>query len=77
MALKEAHAIPIDSPAYRRGVQYLMNSQLEDVSWRLVVASSFVQSVMFWTGIFICWTRTFFIAAASATANGTPRIFDC
>jgi N-acyl-D-amino-acid deacylase len=33
VALKEAHAIPIDSPAYRRGVQYLMNSQLEDVSW--------------------------------------------
>jgi ankyrin repeat protein len=35
VALKEAHAIPIDSPAYRRGVQYLLNSQLEDGSWHV------------------------------------------
>src|SRR5262249_36737197 len=30
VALSEAKAIPANSPAYQRGVKYLMNSQLED-----------------------------------------------
>src|SRR5207248_83574 len=35
VALREARAIATDSPAYRRGVQYLLNSQLEDGSWHV------------------------------------------
>jgi hypothetical protein len=33
VALSESRAIPSASPAFRRGIQYLLNSQLEDGSW--------------------------------------------
>ena len=33
VALREAGALPVNSPAYQRGVQFLLNSQLEDGSW--------------------------------------------
>jgi len=33
VALQESRVIAVNSPAYRRGVQYLLNSQLEDGSW--------------------------------------------
>jgi ankyrin repeat protein len=33
VALKEAGALRTDDPAYKRGVAFLMNSQLEDGSW--------------------------------------------
>jgi ankyrin repeat protein len=33
VALRESQAIPIKRPAYQRGIQFLMNSQLEDGSW--------------------------------------------
>ena len=32
-ALTESGSLTISSPAYRRGVQFLLNSQLEDGSW--------------------------------------------
>jgi squalene cyclase len=33
VALRESRAVAVDSPAYQRGIQYLLNSQLEDGSW--------------------------------------------
>ena len=33
VALAESGTLPVTSPAYRRGVQFLLNSQLEDGSW--------------------------------------------
>jgi hypothetical protein len=33
VALRESGAIAVDNPAYQRGVQYLLNTQLEDGSW--------------------------------------------
>jgi ankyrin repeat protein len=33
VALRESRAIALGSPAYRRGIQYLLNTQLEDGSW--------------------------------------------
>jgi hypothetical protein len=33
VALRESRAIALSSPAYRRGIQYLLNTQLEDGSW--------------------------------------------
>jgi ankyrin repeat protein len=33
VALSESRAIPSANPAFRRGIQYLLNSQLEDGSW--------------------------------------------
>jgi hypothetical protein len=35
VALKESNAISIGDRAYQRGVQYLLNSQLEDGSWHV------------------------------------------
>jgi len=35
VALKESKAIPTGDRAYQRGVQYLLNSQLEDGSWHV------------------------------------------
>jgi ankyrin repeat protein len=35
VALKQSNVIPTGSRAYKRGVQYLMNSQLEDGSWHV------------------------------------------
>jgi hypothetical protein len=35
VALKESNAIPTGNRAYQRGVQYLLNSQLEDGSWHV------------------------------------------
>ncbi len=33
VALRESRAIAVNSPAYQRGIQYLLSSQLEDGSW--------------------------------------------
>ncbi len=33
VALHESGALPVSSPAYQRGVRFLLNSQLEDGSW--------------------------------------------
>jgi len=33
VALEESRVIAVSSPAYQRGIQYLLNSQLEDGSW--------------------------------------------
>jgi hypothetical protein len=33
VALQESHAIAVTSPAYQRGIGFLLNSQLEDGSW--------------------------------------------
>jgi hypothetical protein len=33
VALQESRAVAVNSPAYQRGIQYLLNSQLEDGSW--------------------------------------------
>jgi ankyrin repeat protein len=33
VALRESRALAADSPAYRRGIQFLLDSQLEDGSW--------------------------------------------
>ena len=33
VALRESRAVAVDSAAYQRGIQYLLNSQLEDGSW--------------------------------------------
>jgi ankyrin repeat protein len=33
VALRESRAVPLTNPAYRRGIQFLLNSQLEDGSW--------------------------------------------
>lgn len=33
VALREARAMAVSNPAYQRGIQYLLNSQLEDGSW--------------------------------------------
>jgi ankyrin repeat protein len=35
VALKQSGALAVTAPAYRRGVQFLMNSQLEDGSWHV------------------------------------------
>jgi squalene cyclase len=34
-ALREAVGLPVSSAAYRRGVQYLLDSQFEDGSWHV------------------------------------------
>jgi hypothetical protein len=34
-ALSESHSIPVTSPAYQRGVQFLLKSQLADGSWHV------------------------------------------
>jgi squalene cyclase len=33
VALRESRVIAVNSPAYQRGIQFLLNSQLEDGSW--------------------------------------------
>jgi squalene cyclase len=33
VALRESRAVALTNPAYRRGIQFLLNSQLEDGSW--------------------------------------------
>ena len=33
VALREAGAIAVTDPAYKRGVEYLLSTQLEDGSW--------------------------------------------
>jgi hypothetical protein len=33
VALRESRAVAVESAAYRRGIQFLLNSQLEDGSW--------------------------------------------
>ena len=33
MALRESRAVAVDNSAYRRGIQFLLGSQLEDGSW--------------------------------------------
>jgi ankyrin repeat protein len=35
VALQESRAIALGSPAYQRGIRYLLNSQLEDGSWHV------------------------------------------
>jgi ankyrin repeat protein len=43
VALHEARVVTADSPAYRRGIQYLLNSQLADGSWRVVSRAAAIQ----------------------------------
>ena len=43
VALRESRAIAVSSPAYRRGIQYLLNSQLEDGSWYVRTRAPAVQ----------------------------------
>ena len=43
VALREARAIGVGSPAYQRGIQYLLNSQLEDGSWYVRTRSAAIQ----------------------------------
>ena len=43
VALHEANAVSLQSPAYRRGIQYLLNSQLEDGSWHVASRASAIQ----------------------------------
>ena len=31
--MRESRALAVDAPAYQRGIQFLLNSQLEDGSW--------------------------------------------
>jgi squalene cyclase len=33
VALKEAGALPVTDPAYKRGIEFLLRTQLEDGSW--------------------------------------------
>jgi hypothetical protein len=33
VALRESRALPVKNSAYRRGIQFLLDSQLEDGSW--------------------------------------------
>jgi hypothetical protein len=43
VALHEARAIGTGTPAYRRGIKYLLNSQLEDGSWHVVTRAAALQ----------------------------------
>jgi ankyrin repeat protein len=43
VALNEARAVATTTPAYRRGIQYLLNSQLEDGSWHVVTRAAAIQ----------------------------------
>ena len=43
VALHEAHAISVHSPAYQRGIRYLLNSQLEDGSWHVASRAAAIQ----------------------------------
>jgi ankyrin repeat protein len=43
VALHEAGALSTDSPAYKRGVQYLLQTQLDDGSWHVTTRSAPVQ----------------------------------
>jgi hypothetical protein len=43
VALRESRAISLDSPAYQRGIQHLLNSQLEDGSWYVRTRAPAVQ----------------------------------
>jgi squalene cyclase len=35
VALRESGALPVADPAYRRGIQFLLNTQFEDGSWHV------------------------------------------
>ena len=39
VALHEAGGLPISDAAYQRGLQYLLNTQLDDGSWHIVSRS--------------------------------------
>jgi Squalene-hopene cyclase C-terminal domain len=43
VALRESRAIAVGTPAYRRGIQYLLNSQLEDGSWYVRTRAAAIQ----------------------------------
>ena len=43
VALRESRVIAVTKPAYQRGVQYLLNSQLEDGSWYVRTRSPAIQ----------------------------------
>lgn len=43
VALRESRAIAVNSPAYQRGIQYLLNSQLEDGSWYVRTRAAAIQ----------------------------------
>jgi len=43
VALHEARAVSVQSPAYRWGIQYLLNSQLEDGSWHVASRAAAIQ----------------------------------
>lgn len=43
VALREASGAAVNSPAYRRGIQYLLNSQLEDGSWHVTSRAAPIQ----------------------------------
>jgi N-acyl-D-amino-acid deacylase len=43
VALNEARAVATTTPTYRRGIRYLLNSQLEDGSWHVVTRAPALQ----------------------------------
>ncbi|MGH9719153.1 MAG: ankyrin repeat domain-containing protein [Bryobacteraceae bacterium] len=43
VALRESRVIAVSSPAYQRGIQYLLNSQLEDGSWYVRTRAAAIQ----------------------------------
>ena len=43
VALRESRIIAVNSPAYHRGIQYLLNSQLDDGSWYVRTRSPAIQ----------------------------------
>jgi hypothetical protein len=43
VALNEGRAVATGSPSYQRGIQFLLNSQLEDGSWHVVSRAAALQ----------------------------------